>query len=201
MLKELDAARKSGEQLEAIAVVEKVYPRSERNLLLLAYWDLVSDFHRGIHATLTSEFHASAFALVRPVVESLVRAHVAVRGVDDDVALLLNDKYRVNLETIGPWIDQAFGLNGMMARFLNERTRKALHGYTHVGLHQLGRRFDQGYVKGQYSDAEIIEISRVTTSAFFMLSLLLTKHFGFEDDWKKVGDLFAEWGKHGSTSP
>jgi len=30
----------------------------------------------------------------------------------------------------------------------------------------------------------------------FMISNLVTKHFGFEEDWKKVGDLFAVWGKH-----
>jgi hypothetical protein len=192
---ELDAARNLGEQLEAI-VVSKNYPTGDRNMLLLAYWEIVSDFHRGIHALLTSEFFASAFALVRPVIESLVRAHVAVRGSDEDLQRLLNDTYRVNLETIRPWIDRTFGLEGLMGRFLNERTRKALHGYTHVGLHQLGRRFDRGYVKTQYSDGEVIEVIRVTTSAIFMLTILLTKHFGFDDDWKKVGEMFEDWGKH-----
>jgi hypothetical protein len=108
----------------------------------------------------------------------------------------MNDTYRVNLETIGPWIDKTFGLEGLMERFLNERTRKALHGYTHVGLHQLGRRFDRGYVKTQYSEGEIIEVVRVTTTAIFMLTMLVTKHFGFEDDWNKVHALMDEWGKH-----
>ena len=29
-----------------------------------------------------------------------------------------------------------------------------------------------------------------------MVSNLVLKHFGFEEDWKKVADMFVEWGKH-----
>ena len=35
-----------------------------------------------------------------------------------------------------------------------------------------------------------------TSSAIFMVTNLVTKHFGFEEDWKKVGQMFEEWGKH-----
>jgi hypothetical protein len=193
--KELDSTRKFGEQLEAL-VVSKNYPAGDRNALLLAYWELVSDFHRGIHALILSGFFASAFALVRPVVESAVRAHVALKGSEIDLQRLQTDDYRVNLEKIGPWIDAEFGLDGLMENFLNKRTREALHSYTHAGLLQLARRFDSGYVRPQYSDEEILEVLRVTTSAIFMLTNLVTKHFGFDDDWKRAGQMFEEWGKH-----
>ena len=193
--KELNSARQFGEQLEAI-VVSKKYTDRERDTLLLAYWDLVSDFHRGIHALIIKEFFGSAFALTRPVVESLVRAHVALMASDEDVKNLRNDMYRVNFKEIGPQIDAKFGLGHFMENFLNERTRAALHSYTHSGALQLGRRFDEGYVKANYKDGEIIEVIRVVTSALFMVTNLVTKHFGFEDDWKKVTDLYVEWGKH-----
>jgi hypothetical protein len=192
---ELDSARKFGEQCEAL-VVTKNFPSGDRNVLLLAYWEVVSDFHRGIHALIKSEFFASAFALVRPVIEALVRAHVAIKGSEADLQALHADSYRVNLKEIGPWIDQQFGLDHLMENMLNEKTRGALHSYTHAGLLQLGRRFDAGYVKPQYSDDEIIEVIRVTTSSLFMVTNLVTKHFGFEDDWKKADQLFEEWGKH-----
>jgi hypothetical protein len=29
-----------------------------------------------------------------------------------------------------------------------------------------------------------------------MVNNLVTKHFGFEDEWKKNNGLFEEWGKH-----
>lgn len=36
----------------------------------------------------------------------------------------------------------------------------------------------------------------LTTSAVFMVTNLVTKHFGFEEDWKNVGQMFEEWRKH-----
>src|ERR1700722_16726556 len=187
--KELNSAQKFGESLENI-VVNKSYTDGERDTLLLGYWELVSDFHRGIHALVSAEFFASSFALVRPVVECFVRAHVTLMGSEDDVKKLRDDTYKVNLKEIGPKIDAAFGLGQLMENLLNEQTRAALHSYTHVGLQQLGRRFKEGQVRANYSDAEIVEILRLTTSALFMVANLLTKHFGFEDEWNKVNSMY-----------
>jgi hypothetical protein len=193
--KELDSARKFGVLLEEI-VISKNYTDGERDTLLLAYWELVSDFHRGIHVLIENEFFGSSFALVRPVVECFVRAHIALMGTDDDVKRLREDTYKVNFKEVGPKIDAAFGLDHLMENFLNDRTREALHSYTHGGLQQLGRRFREGNVRPNYSDEEIAEIIRVATSALFMVTNLLTKYFKFEDDWKKVTEMYVDWGKH-----
>jgi hypothetical protein len=29
-----------------------------------------------------------------------------------------------------------------------------------------------------------------------MVKILVTKHFGFEEEWKTVTEKFAEWGRH-----
>ena len=183
--KELDHASEFGQQLEKMAVTKK-YSDGERDTLLLAYWGLLSDFHRGIHALIQNEFFGSAFALQRPVVESLVRAHVTLMGSVEDVKSLRDDTYKTNFKEIGPKIDIAFGLGHLMENMLNQRAREALHSYTHAELYQLGRRFREGDVRPNYSDAEIIETIHVATSALWMVTNLLMKHFGFEDDWKKV---------------
>lgn len=44
-----------------------------------------------------------------------------------------------------------------MQNFLSEKTRNALHSYTHAGLQQLGRRFWDGYLRPNYSDEELVE--------------------------------------------
>lgn len=191
---ELDRGRMFGEQVEQI-VISKNYTDGERDTLLLAYWELVSDFHGGVHALIQNQFFGSAFALVRPAVESLVRAHIALMGSDEEVKRLRDDTYKVNFKEIGPKIDAAFGLDHFMENFLNEKTRDALHSYTHSGLQQLGRRFRDGQVRPNYTDDELIEVIRSTTSALFMLSNLVTKHFHFEDDWKKVTEIYVEWGR------
>ena len=194
--KEIDSARKFAEQSEEMVVSKNQIPVGDRNTLLIAYWALMFDYHKGILSCSQTEFFGSAFALVRPVVEAVVRAHIAVKGSEEELAAIQNDDYKVNFKTIGLRIDADFGLEHLMEKFLNEVTRNALHSYTHSGLLQLGRRFQGNDLKPNYSDEEITEVIRVSTSAIFMVTNLVTKHFGFEEDWKKVGELFGEWGTH-----
>ncbi len=194
--KEIDSSRRFGEQLENIVVSKHQFPTGDANVLLIAYWALMFDYHKGILSLLQSEFFGAAFALVRPVVEAVVRAHVTLLGSEQDLASIQKDEYKVNFKEIGTKIDAAFSLEGLMENFLNDVTRSALHSYTHSGLLQLGRRFDGNEIKPNFSDDEIIEVIRVTTSGIFMVSNLVTKHFGFEDDWKHVSQMFVEWGQH-----
>ena len=126
--------------------------------------------------------------------DAVVRAHLVICGSEEELAALKADDYRVNFKEIGRRLDTTFGLEGLMETFLNEETRSALHSYTHSGVHQLGRRFDGTEIKQTYGDDAIIEVINITASAIFMISNLVTKHFGFEDDWKKVGLLLGEWG-------
>src|ERR1700678_2400040 len=152
----IDSARKFGEQLELIVVNKRQLPASDRNNLLIAYWALLFDYDKGILSLLQAEFFGSAFALVRPVTEAVVRAHIAICGSEEELKALQNDDYRVNFKDIGPRLDTTFALEGLMQNFLNEKNRSALHSYTHSGVHQLGRRFDGNDLKQTYNDGEII---------------------------------------------
>jgi hypothetical protein len=192
--KEIDSARRFGEQLEQIVVSKNQFPTGDRNVLLIACWALMFDYHKGILSLLQSEFFGAAFALVRPMVEAVVRAHIVVKGSEEELQRIQNDEYTVNFKQIGAKIDADFGLSHLMEHFLNEVTRSALHSYAHSGLLQLGRRFDGNDIKPNYSDGETIEVIHVTTSAIFMVTNLVTKHFGFEQDWKNVTELYVEWG-------
>jgi hypothetical protein len=192
---ELESARNFGAELEALVVSQGQCPDEDRNILLMGYWALIFDYHKGILSLIPSGFHGSAFALVRPVVEVLVRAHVAIKGSDDDVRAIQQDTYRVNFGTIGPWIDREFGLDGFFSNFL-DNARDALHSYTHAGVFQLARRFDGLDIKPSYDEDEITEVIRSSTSAAWMVTNLVTKHLHFDEEAKKAEDFFIEWGKH-----
>jgi Family of unknown function (DUF6988) len=142
-----------------------------------------------------AQFYGGAFALLRPIVEAQVRAHVVLMGSDDDVDKIKGDKYNVNFKTIGGEIDTAFNLQGFFDRFLNGASG-ALHSFTHSGLSQLARRFKGNDLEAHYEDDEIVEVIRTSSTAVFMVTNLVTKHFKFEDEGRKVGKLFLEWGKH-----
>jgi hypothetical protein len=192
---EIDKANTFGDTIQNLVVARGQCPTGERNTPLMAYWSLVFEFHRGIVCLLSHKFYGAAFALVRPTIEATVRAHIVIMGSAEDVRKLHEDEYRTNLATIGGEIDKAFGTDNLFENFLTN-ARKALHSYTHAGVLQLGRRFSGTDLVANYSDGEIQEVIRVSTSAAFIVNNLVTKHFGFEEEWKKNTDLYVEWGQH-----
>lgn len=192
---EITLANEFGDKIEDLVLARKQAPTGDRNTLLMAYWSLAFEFHRAILSLIEQQFYGAAFALVRPIIEATVRAHVSLMCSDEVLQRLHNDEYRTNLVTVGAEIDAAFNLEGFFQRFL-KRARTALHSYTHAGLLQLGRRFRGTDLAVNYREEEIIEVIRASTSAVFMVNNLMTKHFGFEEEWKKNTDLFDEWGKH-----
>jgi hypothetical protein len=192
---EIERANRFGDEIENLVVAKGECPTGDRSTLLIAYWSLAFDHHRGILCLLPNKFYGSAFALVRPLVEAAVRAHVVIMGSEDDLRKLRNDEYRTNFVTVGKQIDAFFRTDDFFEKFLIG-ARNALHSYTHAGLSQLGRRFSGTDLVPNYSEGEIIEVVRTSTSAAFLATNLVTKHFGFGDEWRKCGNLFDEWGKH-----
>lgn len=190
---ELNNARSLCQKLEELVVHRGSCSNDERTVLLMAHWALIFDHYKAILSAVQNAFYGSAFALVRPVVESLVRAHVAVKGSQDDVRRLQSDEYRTNLESIGPWIDREFQTDTLFTKFLNEKARKALHSYTHGGVSQLARRFNGQNLTPRYADGEIVEVIRVSTSAVWMLTNLVTKFLGFGAEATEAERLYLEW--------
>ena len=193
--KEIASAQKLGEQLEELVVQHGQCPDDDRNILAMGYWSLIFDFHKGILTLIANELCGGAFALVRPCLEALVRAHVAVKGSTDDIKKLQDDTYITDFDTIGPWIDKEFGTHDLFTNLL-EKAKSALHSFTHAGLSQIGRRFDGHDLKASYDDGEIVEVIRVCTSAAWMVTNLITIHLGFRSAANKAQAAYFEWGKH-----
>lgn len=116
--KELSSAQKLGEQLEALVVQLGECPDDDRNILLMAYWSLIFDFHKGILGGIQNHWYGSAFALFRPCVEALARAHVAVKGSNEDVKKLQDDTYQTEFDKIGQWMDKEFATEKLFTTFI-----------------------------------------------------------------------------------
>jgi hypothetical protein len=133
-----------GQRLEDIIVRKGSFTLSEapdREKLLIAYWALTLDLDKSILALMRNKFYGGAFALLRPIVEAEVRAHVALMASEEIVASIKDDTYKTNFKKVGGEIDAAFGLEGFFDRYLNG-AKGALHSFTHSGLSQLVRRFN-----------------------------------------------------------
>lgn len=98
---EIDKATKFGQALEDLIVAKGAITlgsAADRDKLLLAYWSLINDYDKGILALMREQLYGGAFALLRPVVEARVRAHVVLMGSEEDVAQIKNDTYTVNFK-------------------------------------------------------------------------------------------------------
>jgi len=147
-------------------------PADDRVNMLAAKTHLADDLYGSILYLLNAggPYDGGAFALVRPLVEASVEGqwqffcardetfHRAYAGEDVDPGLpnMMDELDR----RIG---DTVFG--GLRANV------NTLHGFTHGGIEQLGRRFDsEGNLRANYSDKEKIEAIRVSTATYVLLS-------------------------------
>jgi hypothetical protein len=194
---EIERATVFGQSLEDIIVKKGSFTLGEladRERLLLAYWSLATDLDKSILALMRKKFYGGAFALLRPLVEAQTRAHIVLMGDDDTVTRIKEDKYTLNFKAVGAETDAAFNLEGFFDTFLNG-ARGALHSFTHSGLSQLSRRFKGNYLEADYGDEEIVEVIRTSSSATWMVTNLVVKHFNLKEESKIVEDLFLQHGK------
>jgi hypothetical protein len=140
------------------------------------------------------KFHSPAFALARPMIEALVRAHLVLFGSDDEVKRIRQDRYKVSYENDGQRIDKALGSSPLFENLL-KGSRDLLHSLTHSGKAQLQKRFDGDEVGSGYTDSEIWGLLGTASSAVFMITALITHHYGMEDQFKEARTAWAEFGR------
>jgi hypothetical protein len=154
-------------------VPENFLGDTDEKLLVAGIFSLVMEHHGAIlHLLKGGQFDGSAFALVRPLIEGAYRAHWIYACAKPDKVLRVKngeDVYPglINMATEVEKKTEAGGFFVAIAPYI-----QVLHGYTHGGLEQLGRRFNSaGDVRPDYGDAEKIEIIRATTAHTVALAI------------------------------
>jgi uncharacterized protein DUF6988 len=196
----IEGATKLGQRLEDLVVGRgKFTVCCDRDDLLMAYWSLLFEHDKGILCLLRYKFYAPAFALWRPLMESLARSCVSLVGSADEVSKIRKDRYKADLVKVGVRVDQALGLESPLFDGLYKTMQKALHSFTHSGTRQLNRRFEGNDVGANYPAEGIQALITSCASAVFAITLLVTRHFHFEHEeyqamllWNKYGSMTLE---------
>jgi hypothetical protein len=200
---EINRAAHLGAQLEHLIYNKskegKLVAIGKDDDLLMAYWSLVFDYNKGVGCLLHHELYSAAFALLRPTVEAVVRAGVALAGTPEDVQKIRKDDYAVNFKKDGAWTDKALGSGTLMDDFL-KGTRELLHSLTHSGTAQLGMRFDGDEIGACVSDSQVAALLGATSGAAFLMTILVAKHFDFGDVADDANKLFWEYGQQSMAS-
>lgn len=127
------------------------------------------EHHAAILLLLRSGLVGSAFALVRSVVEILVRGvWMTTCATEAQVKKFREqDKIDSSFGEMSGAIDKACGID--FFQDFKTKSWDALNSYTHTGILQLGRRFSGDKLEPSYTDGEQIEVLRTSTISIVLL--------------------------------
>jgi hypothetical protein len=156
------------------AVPQRFKTDTDEKTIIVALFSLVVEHHGAILTLLKmGRFDGSAFALVRPLIDAVYRAfwvHFCAKP-EHLVAIRNGDCPYPGLPNMADEVEKHMNYTGGLFTALKPHV-KALHGYTHGGLEQLGRRFDSsGNVRPSYATGEKLEVVNSTTSYLVMLAV------------------------------
>jgi len=171
----------------------KIVYHTKRDDLFVSYWSLVFDYGKGIVCLVANELYSPAFALMRPLVEAVVREHIALLGSDDEVRKIRTDRFKVNYDRDGERLDKLFHSGSLFKDFLRE-SRDMLHSLTHSGTAQLQHRWDGDVLGSGFSDEQVLALLALCASAVYMTTLLIANHFGLKEQRETADAAFLELG-------
>ena len=151
------------------------------------------DYHEGMLGLMSEKLYGSAFALQRPTVEALIRAHIVRQFPQADVDRIKADTYMTNFKTIGPEIDAAFGYPDIFTRLLKDKN--ILHSFTHSGMLQLGRRFKGNDLDVNFEPEDIINFANISTACMALVTIMVASQFGLMIEAEQANRLLTEWCK------
>jgi hypothetical protein len=134
----------------------------------------------------------SAFALVRPLVETMLRTlwinalatPSQIEGASQD-----KDIFPAMSRMLGE-IDQTYATGGLFQTFKGSNW-EAMCSYAHSGARQIARRFTNGEVKPSYRDGAILEVLNVTNTAVILLTIAFFKSMGCQCETDEIQKMIT----------
>jgi hypothetical protein len=168
----LDAERRLAE--EVVEEVKRIlsahkFSDDEWSTTVIGFIAQAIEHHAAILLLLRSGLVGSGFALVRSLVEILVRGVWMTACATEAQVKKFREQDKIDLSFGGmsDAIDKTCGID--FFHDFKERSWDTLNSYTHTGILQLGRRFTGDKLEPSYKDAEQIEVLRTSTISILLL--------------------------------
>ena len=143
-------------------IPDKFLSDTDEKILVAAFFSLSLEHHGAIlHLIREGQFDGSAFALVRPLIDAAYRAHWIYACAKPEIVLRIKKGEDVypGLPNMASEIEKRSDAGGIFATI--GPYLRALHGYTHGGLEQLGRcpgeLFGRREVRGHQSNHRALD--------------------------------------------
>ena len=138
-----------------------------------ALLDLCLEHQIGIAQLVTGRMNGSAFALIRPQFEALIRAlWLSLCASTEEIQIFVDRDYLpLHFGQMVEAIEKHDDFEGKVLSGLKSAAWKAMHGYTHGGMHQIARRLTGSSIEPSYESQEIIEVLKAS-GTFALMALL-----------------------------
>lgn len=170
-------------------------PNSQRIRLFAGFLSVVLEHHDSILLLLHTETnYGSAFALVRPLIETACRAHwMYISASDQQIEKILRGE-SITYPEAKDMFDK------LAARYQTDLFFTAIHeswktlcGYTHTGKEQLAWRFDQtGTITPSYSADAINEVLSASTAHVVLLAIVFCHATERSDAGRAIEKRYVE---------
>jgi hypothetical protein len=152
---------------------DRIIIDTDEKTLVAGLYSLVQEHHSAILYLLRAgQFGGSALTLVRPLLDAAYRAHWIYSCAKPDIIerIKAGEDCYPGLINMAEAVEKKMDTDGFFTTV--SPYIKALHGFTHGGMEQIGRRFDDvGNVNPAYSDEELEEVISVTTAHLAALAV------------------------------
>jgi hypothetical protein len=166
-------------QLRELVEQDEVYPCDLKSLWLVGSVDLALEHHEAIWCLQERRLTGAAFALLRPLIETMLRAlWVNKRVITEAQAMRAWRDKRIfpKMDDMRGQISESYEHEGTFKKLGNAWS--AMCSYTHSGGRQISRRFTGHEVKASYRDIEIAQALNSATLALLLLSGIFFNHIG-----------------------
>jgi hypothetical protein len=147
----------------------RAYPSDHKTVWLLGSVEIALEHHQSIWLLIERKLTGSAFALLRPLIDTVLRAHwINAVATEQQIEQASDDKdVFPKMSDMRDAVIQAYNADRFFRPLLSEWA--AMCSYTHSGAQQIARRFTNGDVKPSYTDGEIAEVLYAATFALLLL--------------------------------
>lgn len=197
MESEISSIIEKGEKLKGKIgeiVTRYDYPNDNKSLILLAYYSIVVEHHTAIHLLIQNNLYGSAFALVRPIYETLYRAQwVNGCATEEQInKVIKGHDIFPKMNKMVKDIDSAYG-TGNFWQMIKSNSWPAMNDYTHTGIRQIGRRFKEDEVLPNYDSGELIEVLNRTNMVLLLMAFFFFNVFTKTKESKEIEQMIMEY--------
>jgi hypothetical protein len=169
------------------------YPDDTRSVWVAGSIGVALDHHEAISLLINRQLTGSAFALVRPMVDTVVRAHwINAVACDDQVEQARQDKNVFpSMSKMSEAVGKAYGADELFQRFTSEWG--AMCSYTHSGARQIGHAFTGTDIKPSYKEEAIVQVLNHSNMGLLFLAGMFFMSTGHQTEANETRTMLLDY--------